>query len=33
MVLIVDNDHVRLESAGDLWGRTNREAQQAIRER
>ncbi len=32
-VVIVDQDQVRLEPAGDLWGCTNRESQLRIRER
>jgi aldehyde:ferredoxin oxidoreductase len=32
-VLVIDDDDVRLESAGDLWGLPNREAQQRLRER
>lgn len=32
-ILIIDDDQIRLEPAGDLWGLSNREAQQRLRER
>lgn len=32
-VLIIDNDRIRLEPAGDLWGQTNGDAQQSLRAR
>lgn len=32
-ILIIDDDRVRLEPAGELWGRSNREAQEQLRER
>jgi len=32
-VLIIDNDHVRVEPAGDVWGQDTHEAQRMLRER
>jgi aldehyde:ferredoxin oxidoreductase len=32
-VLVIDEDRVRLEPAGDLWGRSNSETQDRVRER
>jgi aldehyde:ferredoxin oxidoreductase len=32
-ILVIDEDRVRLEPAGELWGLTNREAQRRVRER